>query len=414
MLEQILLNLLENALRFAPPGSEILVGDGQGRRRSIELRVVDHGPGVPAEARDRIFEEFQSVDDRPIAPAPVLVSRSCGRWSSHTRAPCGTKTHPAAARPSCAPSRATHHDHDPPRRRRSGAAARAAHDDADTRSRRGRRRHGRRGGSRRGRRQHRPHRARPRPPRHRRPRSAGARPVVLRPARDRADRAPPATGEDPRPRRGRRRLRHQAVRHRGADGAGARPRSAAFRTSPAGTSLVHIDDLEVDLARRRVTRAGEVVHLTRTELSLLELLVRNPGKLLTQELLLREVWGPEYGQRATTCACTWVSCARSWATTRPILGSSSPSPASGTAGSRAKRGRPRLGRMPDRTRTRVAIVPHTHWDREWYSPFQTFRLRLSHIRGRRRGYREGSLSNSSRKRIGSLSCTFTFRTASRG
>ena len=27
------------------------------------------------------------------------------------------------------------------------------------------------------------------------------------------------------------------------------------------------------------------------------------------------------------------------------------------------------------TRT-VAVVPHTHWDREWYSPFQTFRLRL--------------------------------------
>src|SRR6476646_2624652 len=26
--------------------------------------------------------------------------------------------------------------------------------------------------------------------------------------------------------------------------------------------------------------------------------------------------------------------------------------------------------------TRVAIVPHTHWDREWYSPFQTFRMRL--------------------------------------
>ena len=25
---------------------------------------------------------------------------------------------------------------------------------------------------------------------------------------------------------------------------------------------------------------------------------------------------------------------------------------------------------------RVAIVPHTHWDREWYEPFQTFRLRL--------------------------------------
>ena len=65
--------------------------------------------------------------------------------------------------------------------------------------------------------------------------------------------------------------------------------------APAGTAISRFDDLEIDLARRRVTRAGEQVHLTRTELSLLELLVRNPGKLLTQELLLREVWGPEYG-----------------------------------------------------------------------------------------------------------------------
>jgi two-component system KDP operon response regulator KdpE len=37
------------------------------------------------------------------------------------------------------------------------------------------------------------------------------------------------------------------------------------------------------------------VHLTRTELELLELLVRHPGKLLTQEFILREVWGPGYG-----------------------------------------------------------------------------------------------------------------------
>jgi two-component system sensor histidine kinase KdpD len=64
MLEQILLNLLENALRFAPPGSEILVG-ARVAGDFIELRVADHGPGVPAEARERIFEEFQSVDMRP-------------------------------------------------------------------------------------------------------------------------------------------------------------------------------------------------------------------------------------------------------------------------------------------------------------------------------------------------------------
>lgn len=64
MAEQILLNLLENALRFAPPGSEILVGV-RATASDIELRVSDHGPGVPAEAQDRIFEEFQSVDTRP-------------------------------------------------------------------------------------------------------------------------------------------------------------------------------------------------------------------------------------------------------------------------------------------------------------------------------------------------------------
>ena len=65
MAEQILLNLLENALRFAPPGSEILVGASAARGDLIELRVADHGPGVPPDARTRIFEEFQSVDTRP-------------------------------------------------------------------------------------------------------------------------------------------------------------------------------------------------------------------------------------------------------------------------------------------------------------------------------------------------------------
>ena len=67
MAEQILLNLLENALRFAPPGSEIVVG-AHARRNGpdeVELVVADHGPGVPLEARSRIFEEFQSAETRP-------------------------------------------------------------------------------------------------------------------------------------------------------------------------------------------------------------------------------------------------------------------------------------------------------------------------------------------------------------
>jgi len=73
---------------------------------------------------------------------------------------------------------------------------------------------------------------------------------------------------------------------------------AALRRVPnavAAPAVVRVDDLEIDLARRLVARGGEAVHLTRTELTLLEQLVRQPGKLLTQEYLLREVWGPGYG-----------------------------------------------------------------------------------------------------------------------
>ncbi len=71
MAEQILLNLLENALRFAPPGSEILVS-AHAAGGTFELRVADHGPGVPPSARDRIFEEFQSADQRPDRPGTGL------------------------------------------------------------------------------------------------------------------------------------------------------------------------------------------------------------------------------------------------------------------------------------------------------------------------------------------------------
>jgi two-component system KDP operon response regulator KdpE len=77
----------------------------------------------------------------------------------------------------------------------------------------------------------------------------------------------------------------------------ARIRATLRRVPQAAPApaLVRADELEIDLARRRVTRRGEQVHLTRTELSLLELLARHPGKLLTQEFILREVWGPGYG-----------------------------------------------------------------------------------------------------------------------
>jgi two-component system, OmpR family, sensor histidine kinase KdpD len=58
VLEHVLLNLLENALRFAPDGTDILVAASRTPNGEVEVRVVDHGPGVPNTERDRIFDEF--------------------------------------------------------------------------------------------------------------------------------------------------------------------------------------------------------------------------------------------------------------------------------------------------------------------------------------------------------------------
>ena len=76
----------------------------------------------------------------------------------------------------------------------------------------------------------------------------------------------------------------------------ARLRVAVRRASPAPDEpVVAVGDITVDLAAKRVRRAGEDVRLTPTEWQLLEVLVRNRERLVTQRQLLQEVWGPEYG-----------------------------------------------------------------------------------------------------------------------
>jgi two-component system KDP operon response regulator KdpE len=55
--------------------------------------------------------------------------------------------------------------------------------------------------------------------------------------------------------------------------------------------------LEVDLAARKVTVKDQEVKLTPTEYSLLRLLVRNAGKVVTHRQLLKEVWGPNYSDQ---------------------------------------------------------------------------------------------------------------------
>jgi two-component system KDP operon response regulator KdpE len=80
----------------------------------------------------------------------------------------------------------------------------------------------------------------------------------------------------------------------------ARLRAQLRRAQPeeAGAAVLRFGDLEVDLARRLVTLAGQPVHVTKTEYALLEAFVTNPGKLLTHQWLLRKVWGRGYGEES--------------------------------------------------------------------------------------------------------------------
>jgi two-component system KDP operon response regulator KdpE len=75
----------------------------------------------------------------------------------------------------------------------------------------------------------------------------------------------------------------------------ARLRAALRRaTAEDNQPAVTIGAFTVDLASKTVTGGGEPVRLTPTEWHLLEALVRNPGKLVGQPQLLRELWGPGY------------------------------------------------------------------------------------------------------------------------
>jgi two-component system, OmpR family, KDP operon response regulator KdpE len=61
-------------------------------------------------------------------------------------------------------------------------------------------------------------------------------------------------------------------------------------------SSFSIGELQLDLDRRQLRKAGKIIHLTPTEFSLLTFLMKNRGTALTHSQLLRTIWGPEYGQ----------------------------------------------------------------------------------------------------------------------
>jgi two-component system, OmpR family, KDP operon response regulator KdpE len=80
----------------------------------------------------------------------------------------------------------------------------------------------------------------------------------------------------------------------------ARLRAILRRTAEPGEEppVLVTESFTADLAMRRVTRDGEDVRLTPTEWRIMDLFVRNPEKLITQQQLLSEVWGPAYAKEA--------------------------------------------------------------------------------------------------------------------
>lgn len=63
-IHRVLNNLIDNALKFSPANGEVLLDSGLKGGETLEIRVIDSGPGIPVEYRKRIFERFAQIPGR--------------------------------------------------------------------------------------------------------------------------------------------------------------------------------------------------------------------------------------------------------------------------------------------------------------------------------------------------------------
>jgi two-component system response regulator MprA len=75
----------------------------------------------------------------------------------------------------------------------------------------------------------------------------------------------------------------------------ARLRALLRRTTNGSGETLRFADIELDPSTREVNRDGELIELTRTEFSLLELFMLNPRQVLTRSLIFERVWGYDFG-----------------------------------------------------------------------------------------------------------------------
>jgi len=100
LLERMLANLLENAVRYTPAGAVVIVGGGRDRE-GVTIWVEDAGPGIPAEALPRVFDRFYQADPARaagrrgsglgLAIAREIVLRHRGAITAENRAPRGAR-----------------------------------------------------------------------------------------------------------------------------------------------------------------------------------------------------------------------------------------------------------------------------------------------------------------------------------
>ena len=79
---QVLFNLLSNAVGFSPAGATVTLA-AERRDDAVVFSVTDHGPGIPPEISDRVFDWFETPFARLAAPRRrASASRSCAPSSS--------------------------------------------------------------------------------------------------------------------------------------------------------------------------------------------------------------------------------------------------------------------------------------------------------------------------------------------
>jgi len=78
LLERVIANLLQNALRYSPDGQPVRIA-GSAHGDHVELRVIDRGPGIPAESVPGIFEPFQRSGDTSVDGAGVGLGLAIAR-----------------------------------------------------------------------------------------------------------------------------------------------------------------------------------------------------------------------------------------------------------------------------------------------------------------------------------------------